>query len=107
MNINYDIKISEFFSGEVHYEYHDYLDEVKIQYYLIFKNGKILCGYLMTEQHEIKDIAPEKWNDNFCIKVPKYANFDNGRWERKSISTSHDLVICSDPYGTVIADDDF
>lgn len=88
-NIKYDLKLSDKFSGTISYVKYDYLDDKKIDYDLSFHEGKLKSVIMWVDGNS--DVIPhEKWNEEFWLKAPKYANFDTCRWKREWIIVKND-----------------
>lgn len=96
--INFDLKISESFTGSLRYEKTDYLNDKivdgKIKYEVCFNQGNIVCIFMEYKiygengnpESIFKLIDGNKWNDNFWRKAPEYCHFDDCCWERVGIT---------------------
>ena len=91
----YDLKLSNSLSAIIEYEKTDYLTDyyknirycfhyvkgelisVSLDYYKLGNNGEWECQW--------KYINPKKFNSEFWKKAPKVLNFDDCKWERKTI----------------------
>ena len=110
MNKDYDIKISPYFTGALHYLKEDYLTDTIYHYSFRYRRGKLqyVAIYIdgtLNEENPI-DIRgtkfPEvsRFNEEFWLKAPRFLHFDDCRWERELIMTDLDIVT-SRPLETV------
>lgn len=108
MTINYDLKLSPVFSGELKYVKYDRLNDVDLYYYLRFHNGNLTgvrLHYEVDGENIYKDLDVEKWNGKFWCKAPEYANFDDCSWTRKGITFEFGqnfmFSLCGSEWGTL------
>lgn len=88
---NFDMKLSENLSGELIYIKYDYINNTELQYQFQYHNGQLdIVTVVNGENIQIYWMDEEKnkhkFNQEFWKLAPKNANFDDCRWERKSIT---------------------
>lgn len=104
-NRKYDIKLTPFFSGVINYTREDYLTDKTYRYSFRYVHGELcyVAVYLKTENENhdyegAKFPSPNRFNEAFWLKAPKYLHFDDCKWERQSVI--FDLDVTCQPFGT-------
>ena len=92
MNKKFDMKISPYFTGTIHYKKEDYITEKIIYVDLHFKQGKITKVLLYDDPENpftAKRGNPQRWNSNFWKKAPLYVNHDSCSYKRLHVYTDN------------------